>query len=486
MTTDGMTTDGMTTDSVRRITLSLVSHTNVGKTTLARTLLRRDVGEVLDQAHVTDQNTAYPLIETEAGELMLWDTPGFGDSVRLLRSLQAHDRPLLWFFRQAWDRFTDRPLWCAQQAAVNVREEADVVLYLVNDSEEPADAGYVEPELELLSWMERPIFILLNQSGDALHTPRQLESRLSLWREHCRRWPKVVEVVALDAFSRCWVHEGHLFERLREHLPESSQPLMGELLDAWNRRNLDTFEQAVKAMTVYLARAAKDRETLPQRRGLSNSLRKADRQRAMEGLGRRLERSTEDLMADLLLAYGLEGRSGEALQTELEAFLVRGELLETEKSALLGSVVSGAVGGLAADLLAGGLTFGGGVVAGAILGALGGAGLAGGYRMLSGEKTPAVAWSPAFLDELCEQLLLRYLAVAHFGRGRGEFQQEEAKGRWRDVVESQLSLQSDRLQGLWKDAQKSESTVLEERLEPVLRDLLVEVLRVVYPQASID
>ena len=35
-----------------RVALSLVSHTNVGKTTLARTLLRRDVGEVRDEAHV--------------------------------------------------------------------------------------------------------------------------------------------------------------------------------------------------------------------------------------------------------------------------------------------------------------------------------------------------------------------------------------------------------------------------------------------------
>ena len=35
------------------IRLSLVSHTNVGKTTLARTLLGRDIGEVRDEAHVT-------------------------------------------------------------------------------------------------------------------------------------------------------------------------------------------------------------------------------------------------------------------------------------------------------------------------------------------------------------------------------------------------------------------------------------------------
>ena len=37
------------------VSLSLVSHTNAGKTTLARTLLGRDVGEVRDEAHVTEQ-----------------------------------------------------------------------------------------------------------------------------------------------------------------------------------------------------------------------------------------------------------------------------------------------------------------------------------------------------------------------------------------------------------------------------------------------
>ena len=51
------------------ITLSLISHTNAGKTTLARTLLRRDVGEVRFGAHVTLQNTPYPLIDTEEAHL---------------------------------------------------------------------------------------------------------------------------------------------------------------------------------------------------------------------------------------------------------------------------------------------------------------------------------------------------------------------------------------------------------------------------------
>ena len=47
------------------VTLSLISHTNVGKTTLARTLLRREIGEVRDQPHVTTIAEAHPLIETD-------------------------------------------------------------------------------------------------------------------------------------------------------------------------------------------------------------------------------------------------------------------------------------------------------------------------------------------------------------------------------------------------------------------------------------
>src|SRR6187455_3066878 len=97
------------------VTLSLISHTNVGKTTLARTLLRRDVGQVLDEPHVTDINEAHLLIDTLDGDsLRLWDTPGFGDSARLLRRLRIAGNPVGWILSQVWDRLADRPLWCSQ------------------------------------------------------------------------------------------------------------------------------------------------------------------------------------------------------------------------------------------------------------------------------------------------------------------------------------------------------------------------------------
>ena len=100
------------------VNLALLSHTNAGKTTLARTLLRQDIGAVLDRAHVTERAEAHVLLQTPEGDrLVLWDTPGFGDSVRLLRRLEQSGNPLGWFLGQVWDRFADRPFWCSQQAS---------------------------------------------------------------------------------------------------------------------------------------------------------------------------------------------------------------------------------------------------------------------------------------------------------------------------------------------------------------------------------
>ena len=203
---------------VATVTLSLISHTNVGKTTLARTLLRRDVGDALDQSHVTDVAEGWPMIETEREKLVLWDTPGFGDTARLLKRLKASGQPVRWMVTQLWDRFRDRPLWCSQQAVQNVQVEADVVLYLVNAAESPETAGYVAMEMEILSWIGKPVVLLLNQTG----SPRAAlaeELEEAEWRFHLQRYPVVRGVIGLDAFARCWVQEGALMEVIEPLLP---------------------------------------------------------------------------------------------------------------------------------------------------------------------------------------------------------------------------------------------------------------------------
>jgi GTPase Era involved in 16S rRNA processing len=154
------------------VSLSLVSHTNAGKTTLARTLLGRDVGEVRDAPHVTEFADAHVLVESDDGErLLLWDTPGFGDSVRLVARLRQSERPIGRFLSEVWDRWRDRPFWASQQAIRNTRDEADVLLYLVNASETIEAAGYVQPEMELLGWIGKPVVVLLNQLGAPASRP---------------------------------------------------------------------------------------------------------------------------------------------------------------------------------------------------------------------------------------------------------------------------------------------------------------------------
>jgi len=480
------------------ITLSLVSHTNVGKTTLARTLLGRDVGEVRDEAHVTEISEAFILIEADGAHLRLYDTPGLGDTVRLLRRLRNESNPLGWLLSQVWDRVANRPLWCSQQAIRTTRDETDVVLYLVNAAEEPEQAGYVRHELDLLAWVNRPVLILLNQTGPAhprddpapeAAALRDLEAR---WRACVAPWPIVRDVLGLDAFSRCWAHEGVLFDRIVPLLPEASRPAMRACLAAWNRRNQEVFRTALGRMAAYLVQAAADRQALaaPARDGsldLGGRFSLRAKARAMRALRERLEAATRALVGELIADHGLDGQSSLRLRERLEDFTVTGAPRVTPGlGAAVGGAVSGALGGLAADLLTGGLSFGGGLVAGAMLGALGGAGLSHAYRLALGGDAPGVTWSDTFLRDLCRQTVLRYLAVAHFGRGRGGYTDVDLPEGWRRVVDEAFARLDDRLAAVWRAAAPSGSGRAEARrhLKAILGEATRRALAAAYPEAA--
>ena len=119
------------------------------------------------------------------------------------------------------------------------------------------------------------------------------------------------------------------------------------------------------------------------------------------------------------------------------------------KAAMLGGIVSGAVSGLAADLASGGLTFGAGLLTGGLLGALGAASLARGYNVVRGAATTMVRWSDEFLEGFFAAALLRYLAVAHYGRGRGEWAASEYPAFWREEVAAVVAPRRDPLAAIW-------------------------------------
>ncbi len=463
-----------------KVTLSLISHTNVGKTTLARTLTRRDVGEVFDQAHVTEISEAYSLVRAAGNELFLWDTPGLGDTVRLVRRLKKSGNPIGWFLHQVWDRSLDRPLWCSQEALRNVREDADCVLYVVNAAETPEDAGYVAFELEILAWIGRPTLVVLNQTGAAGESSEHIEEE---WRAFLDRHDIVRDVLSLDAFGRCWVQEDVLFHRVVALFDGEKKEAMLVLAQMWHSENLGVFERSMELIADELAATATDREALP---GVFPSA--TQKQEAMETLGKRLDVREERLWDAVINAHGLEGKSALEAKQNIDAYVVMGEeALTPKKGAILGSMVSGAIGGLTADIMSGGLSFGGGLLAGTILGAFGGAGLSHAMRFLKTGEEPAVSWSSEFLDGLTERLILRYLAIAHFGRGRGVFEEDSAPAGWTHSVRATLAARKPRFASHWSEAGLPQGTQrrIAQGLGKDVTKAVASILNHAYPESRL-
>jgi hypothetical protein len=474
------------------VRLSLVSHTNAGKTTLARTLLGRDIGEVRDAPHVTEFAEMHTLLRTADGDtLELWDTPGFGDSVRLVRRLRQADTPIGWFLSEVWDRWRDRAFWASQQALHHVREASDVVLYRVNASESPAAAAYVAPEMELLAWVGKPVVVLLNQLGPPRAAAEEAAD-VERWRSSLAAHAGVRDVLPLDAFARCWVQEGALLAAIERVHPE---PSLARLRAAWAQQRQATFEASMRELAAQLARIAATHVPLAPGGswGLADVLRpgrRGESEAAEKALADALDRDVRAGTTRLLALHGIEGRAENtilervAAQVELRAPVGEG------RAALVGGVVTGALAGLKADVLSGGLTLGGGMLAGGLLGALGAAGVARALNVVRGTGSGYAAWSEAALGPFVEAALLRYLAVAHFGRGRGQWAEGEAPVHWRDVVADVLAGEQAALASIWAGRTAAadnagEAERLTTALEPRLARAGSAVLERLYPGAAI-
>ncbi len=492
-------TDGA---AAARIDLALVSHTNVGKTSLARTLLGADVGEVRDAPHVTDLAEPHVLLTTPAGDaLRLWDTPGFGDSARLLKRLRTADNPIGWLLREVWDRYRDRPFWCSQQAVRAARESADVVLYLVNAAENPQDAGYTAPEMQVLRWVGRPIIVLLNQTGPPRPAAEEA-AEAARWRAHLAQYADIADVLALDAFARCWVQEWTLFDAVGRVLAGPRRAALERLRGAWAAREQARLAASVQALARHLAASARDRAPLPdagssavqkllRAMGVGRDAAEAARAQAMAELAQRLDERTRAVTDTLIGLHGLDGSAAQTVLERLQQNYRLQERIDETRTALLGSALTGALTGLKADLAAGGLTFGAGMLVGGVVGGLAAAGAARGLNALRG--APEVRWSADFLDGLVRASVLRYLSVAHFGRGRGRWTEGESPAFWQDEVEQVLAARQDAWAPLWRQAQEAdgapaaaggEADPLEAALAQALGQALAATLQRLYPAAA--
>ena len=482
-----------TTSDVATVELTLISHTNAGKTTLARTLLGRDIGEVRDAPHVTEIAEAHTLLQTGAGDVLrLWDTPGFGDSARLVQRLRLADNPIGWLLREVWDRYRDRPFWCSQQAVRAARESSDVVLYLVNAAEDPRDAGYVAFEAQVLRWIDKPVVVLLNQIGPPRPAVEE-RAEAQRWSAHLESLGVASEVLALDAFARCWVQERVLLDAVGRRLPSDKRAAYARLLSSWTTRNIERFDASMRVLAEHLSLAAYDSEhvapvsastarKLMHSIGIRRDGLDAVRERAMQSLATRQDASIRSVTDRLIQLHGLQGEAADMVLERMRIHFAIQERVDETRAALWGSVVTGALAGLKADVVSGGMTLGAGMLVGGVLGGLSGAGIARGMNRLAGPDQPEARWSADFLNGLARSSVLRYLAIAHFGRGRGKYVQGEAPPFWRDEVDKQFKDHEAEFRAIWNSKLGAQlPDKLTARLQTALTTLTVSVLETLYP-----
>lgn len=335
-------------------------------------------------------------------------------------------------------------LWSAGPAAksplARLREDTDAVLLLTRP-------GAAEPAW--LAALERPMVVLVD-------TPEAEPPRLSL---HSR--------------ADGWLAEGRLLNALDAALP--GDPRLPRLRQAWVAQQRARLDAGAQLLADSLARIAATHQAVADEGFLARRA-EADSARAALSAALNAEwRACEERLVTLrgdstgagatALAPGPASSAPAAVSAQLRGRLGEG------RAALMGGVVTGALAGLKADVLSGGLTMGAGLVAGGLLGALGAAGMAKGLNVVRGTDRSFAAWDGAALTPITQGLLQRYLVLAH-----GLAPEAAAQ-----CLVAALATQQAALSALWRDRERrfdnvGEAEKLARHLQPLLSRALMDAL----------
>jgi hypothetical protein len=206
--------------------------------------------------------------------------------------------------------------------------------------------------------------------------------------------------------------------------------------------------------------------------------------RAQQALLQRLDAAVHSGTSELVALHGLTGSASDDILTQLGREFATERAVDADRASLIGGIVTGALSGLAADLATGGLTFGAGALLGGVAGAFGARKLTQLYNAERGIEGSTVRWSDEFLAGRIEAAVVRYLAVAHYGRGRGEFQAGEPDPRWQQVASAVVAARPGTRQELLAALRLGEPGVAAS--ERILHDLIWQALCDLYPDAARD
>ena len=198
------------------------------------------------------------------------------------------------------------------------------------------------------------------------------------------------------------------------------------------------------------------------------------RQGAMDAVVRRLEQSAAEMFARLRALHGIEDAAAGALQLRMEEKFVVQQAIDTPQAGIAGAA-TGAAMGASVDLLVGGLTLGAATALGALVGGSAAFIAAAWKNRSTSSGATVVQLSEEMMQAMVEAALLRYLAVAHYGRGPAG-SGDELRPFWKSDVVAAVETHRAALVPFWTAAraQQDEGQVaaLSGELETIARKLL--------------
>jgi hypothetical protein len=208
----------------------------------------------------------------------------------------------------------------------------------------------------------------------------------------------------------------------------------------------------------------------------------AARQTMAKTLAERMTATTNKLIK----LHGLQGLAEQHSLAISQGHFMEPQQISESIWGAVGGVATGMMAGLWADLHAGGMTFGGGTVVGGLAGGVGAYAIAKGYNLVRGEDS-RVHWSRDHFREQVRLGLLCYLAVAHYGRGRGEWSETTVPSAWEDAAKSVIEHRAASWDNVWRLAVERNGTPSEvlREMEGAIQEAALSILRRLYPSARV-
>lgn len=432
--------------SSARVHLGLITHREEDRTALMRVLSQEpDGGRTLIRSTHDDVLRLLDLSGAQAPALSAAASPGAtGWAGRLLGLLSRNKA---------------KPD-SADEALTVAREDCDVVLHVCGA------AGDLDAARPLLQWLGKPVLVLVNRPG-----------------------PADAGQLGFDAFARCWVQEGALLQAIGRSLPDGKSAGFARLAAAWEARNLARCGRAMAALAEHLLYAARQVEEVRSSaltvRNLIPTERQAQaqaRQAAMDAVVKRLDTSATEMFSRLRKLHGLDESAATILQERMEEKFVVQQAIDTPQAGMAGAA-TGAAMGASVDLLVGGLTLGAATALGALVGGSAAFIAAAWKNRATPTGTTVVQLSDEMMQAMVEAALLRYLAVAHYGRGPAGAE-SGLRPFWKSDVVAAVETRKNLLPPFWTAARtQPDSGRLALALARELETITRKVLAGLYPLA---